>query len=239
MNTRTKKKGKADMDYRILLIAPLAALVLSVSAAAPQLSIPWQSLSMAVPVESTNAQAVYEIGLDPQAEPLGARSLTIHAVAPLADAARSMAAAHQQAFGYGGHRVRFSGQLRTQGVHGWAGLYLGEGRGEQLNHLFGGMPDADKHLPMASALPSGDGWHDVSVVVDVPPGALAIDLGLALIGDGQVWARGLRFDEVGAQVAPTISPIPYDWAHARQAVADGRKMMASSPPKPLVNAALD
>ena len=227
------------MDYRILLIAPLAALVLSVGAAPPQLPPPWQPLAVAVTVDPLKGQTGYDIGIDPPSDSLGGRSLTIHAVAPLADDARSFAAAHQQAFGYGGHRVRFSGQLRTQGVHGWAGLYLGEGQGEELNRLVGGMPDADKHLPMGSALPSGDGWHDVSVVVDVPPGALAIDLGLALIGGGQVWARGLRFDAVGPDVAPTRSPIPYDWAHARQAVAESRKAMASFPPKALVNAALD
>lgn len=227
------------MDYRIALIAPLAALVLSVGAATPRLPPPWQPLAVAVTVDPLKGQTGYDIGIDPPSDSLGGRSLTIHAVAPLADAARSFAVAHQQAFGYGGHRVRFSGQLRTQGVHGWAGLYLGEGQGEELSHLIGGMPDAERHLPMGSALPTGDGWHDVSVVVEVPPGALAIDLGLALIGDGQVWARGLRFDVVGPEVAATTVPIPYDWAGTRRVIAESRKQMAKSPPRALVNAALD
>jgi hypothetical protein len=227
------------MDYRVLLIAPLAALVVSVGAATPRLPAPWQPFSVGVSDTPPPLQQAYEIGLDPQAAATDPPSLTIRAAVPLADAPRCIAAAHQQAFGYGGRRVRFSGQLRTAGVHAWAGLYLGAGQGDLLPRMAAAGPGIDKRLPLASARVAGDGWHDVSVVVDVPADAPAIDLGLALIGEGQVWARDLRFQVVGPEVAASISTIPYDLAHVRKATAESRRQMATFPPQPLANASLD
>lgn len=73
----------------------------------------------------------------------------------------------------------------------------------------------------------------------MPADAPVINIGLALVGEGQVWARGLRFEVVGSEVAPTQATIDIDVAQARRFHAEGRVQMAKLPPQPLVNAALD
>lgn len=228
------------MDYRILLIAPIAALVLSAGAAAPGMPAGWTSADhtmLATP--SPTMPRGYEIGLDPRPDPSGLPSLRVRSVAPLSSDTPSIGAAHQEAWGYAGSRVRLSGQVRAEGVRGWAGLYIGAGGFDLLSNLYLGKPGVELRLPKGAAATSSTGWQDVSVVFDVPADAPVIDLGLALVGEGQVWARALRFEVVGPQVPVTSTTVDFDWARARAHFAKGRRVMASMPPMPLRNAALD
>jgi len=229
------------MDYRILFIAPLAALVLSVNSASAQLPTGWMPLSQAMTANPGSAGLNgYEIGIDPATESSRTRVLTVRSTAPQIDQTPSVGAAWQQAYGYAGQRVRFSGQVRAEGVRGWAGLYLGAGDGTLLSRLALGQPGVEKHLPTGAGVAAGaTGWQDVSVVVDVPAGALSINLGLALVGEGQVWARDLRFETVGADTALSTTPIGIDWARARQFMEQNRRTMAKAPPQPLLNTTLD
>lgn len=228
------------MDYRILLIAPIAALVLSAGAAAPRMPAGWSSADHAMlATPSPTPPHGYDVGLEPQPDPSGLASLSVRSVAPLSPEAPSIGAARQQASGYAGSRVRLSGQVRAEGAPGWAGLYIGAGDFDVLSNLFLGKPGVEQRLPMGAAATSGAGWQDVSVVFDVPADAPVIDLGLALVGEGQVWARALRFEVVGPHVPATNTPIGFDWARARAHFAKSRQHMALIPPMPLANAALD
>ena len=229
------------MDYRILLIAPIAALVLSAGAAAPRMPTGWMAADHARPATYIPGQLPhgYEIGLDPQADSSGLASLSVHSVAPLSAETPSVGAAHQRASGYPGRRVRLSGQVRAEGVRGWAGLYIGAGGFEVLSDLSLGRPGVERRLPMGAAATSAKGWQDVSVVFDVPADAPEINLGLALVGEGQVWARALRFEVVGQHVPATTTPMVFDWARARAHFAKNSNTMASLPAQPLANAALD
>lgn len=229
------------MDYRILLIAPVAALVLSVGTASAQLPSGWRPLSLAITNNPlTSGPHGYEIGIDPASASSKSRVLTVRSTAPQQGQTPSVGAAWQPAYGYAGQRVRLSGQVRAEGVRGWAGLYMGAGDEQLLNRLATGQPGVEQHLPMGApvAVATAD-WQDLSVVIDVPADALSINLGLALVGEGQVWARGLRFETVGPAVALSSTAIGIDWAQAREFSAQSRRVLAQVPPQPLRNAALD
>lgn len=225
------------MDYRALLIAPLAAVVMSVGAADLRMPDGWFEYNTLTPPLGGKT---YQVGVDPVSEASGTPSLTVRSVAPETPGLQSVGAVHQSTVGYAGKRVRFSGQVRAEGTRGWAGLYLGADNLAVLAGLLAARPGAEKRLPAGSAVPPDGQWHDVSVVLDVPASEGSIVFGLALVGEGQTWARGLRFDVVGPEVAPTQTTIGIDVLQRQRFLAQSREMMAKFvPPLPLNNAALD
>jgi hypothetical protein len=227
------------MDYRVLFAAPLAALVISVSAAQPHLPSPW------VPISSGthgSGGPTYDIGVDPAAEEQEQRSLSIKSLGELGTYGVTLGAAQQQARGYAGKRLRFSGQIRSKGVGTWAGLYMGEGDLSLLIALAGGIESAEKTLPPNGAAGQSplDAWQDVSVVVQVPATANYVVLGLALMGEGQVWARKLRFEVVGPEVPLTSTRmVGFDWAKAHDNQVQYKKLISTFKPSPLTNLSLD
>ncbi|WP_457421151.1 hypothetical protein [Roseateles sp. P5_E7] len=229
------------MNYRILLLAPLAAVVFSVSAASLRMPQGWFTSQNSYPTDPANmtpaaAMNGYEVGIDPSAG--GAPTLTIRSVSSKAQGPISAGSAYQSVLGYAGKRVRFSGELRAEGVRGWAGLYLGEGFGHLMIDVTAAR-GRETPLPKGSAVPADGSWHDMSVVVEVPAEATHLGLGVGLAGEGQVWARGLRFEVVGPEVAPTTTPIGIDLEQARRFYAASLAETAKLPPSPLRNAALD
>ena len=222
------------MNYRILLIAPLAAIVLSVSAAGMRKPAGW--LLFAQPPAGTPIGG-YEVGIDPASEASDKPSLTVRSVGTNGPSA--LGVAEQSVTGYGGRRVRFSGQLRAESVRGWAGLYLSESDFGQLIGLTLARPGAENQLPPGTAVPADGGWHEVSVVLDVPADALRIGFGLALIGEGQVWARELHFEIVGPEVAPTATRLYIDLPEIRRQRVWYDAQSRRYSPAPLLNAALD
>ncbi|MBW8847465.1 MAG: hypothetical protein JF607_21080 [Burkholderiales bacterium] len=229
------------MDYRTLFLAPLAAIVLSVGAATPpRMPSGWLAHNTFTFSEATlSASNGYEVGIDPASDAVGSPNLTVRFVAPTEPWVVDMGAAHQSLYGYAGKRLRFSGQLRADAVKGWAGLFLGQGDVILLNRIVVAQPDAEALLPAGMAVASDGDWHDVSVVFDVPADAPQVILGLALVGEGQVWARNLQFQVVGNEVATTTTKIGVDLQSARRADAEHMAEMAKKPPSPLLNAALD
>jgi hypothetical protein len=229
------------MDYRTLFLAPLAAIVLSVGAVTP-LRMPsgWLAHNTFIFSEATlSASEGYEVGIDPASDATGSPNLTVRFVAPAKPWVVDMGAAHQVLSGYAGKRLRFSGQLRADAVKGWAGLFLGGGAWGQLDRIAVAGPGAEALLPAGTAVMADGAWHDVRVVFDVPADAAQTILGLALVGEGQVWARNLQFQVVGAEVPTTTTMIGVDLQSARRADAEHMAEMAKTPPSPLLNAALD
>jgi hypothetical protein len=98
-----------------------------------------------------------------------------------------------------GKRVRFSGWIRienfespaTGAVQGAVGLFLG----------------TDTQSPAVRADAKGtSGWQLHELVMDVPPNATWILIGLALSGKGQVWGRDFKFEEVSSNMPVTPAP---------------------------------
>lgn len=231
------------MDYRALFITPLAALVLSVGATGLQMPAGWQASKAPRADAAAIGAAVdqYEIGID-TALPGSSPSLTVRCVAKLNPEIISVGHAYQSVSGYAGQRVRFSGQVRAEAPSGWAGLYLGLGDMDRdlLTPVAMGEAGVEKRLPLGAAVPAADGlWHDVSVVLDVPADPPWLTLGVAQVGEGQVWVRDLRFEVVGAEVPVTTTPIGIDWAQARRTRIQQRETLAALQPQPLGNAAFD
>jgi hypothetical protein len=237
------------MDYRVLFAAPLAALVMSVSAAEPHLPSHWRPFPSGLPAPGLfvdYSKSTYDIGVDPAAEEQGLRSLSIKSLVKLNPTYVNWAVAFQEAKGYAGKRLRFSGQIRSEGVSTWAGLYMDEvSYGAALYQLQGGFEGGEHTLPVpphgaAAQAPYG-AWQDVSVVVQVPATVNGVSLGLALVGEGKVWARKLRFEVVGPEVPLTSTRIlGFDWAKARDDRVSNQKSVASwMPPRPLQNPSFD
>ncbi len=95
---------------------------------------------------------------------------------------------------YSGKRVRFSGFVKSDGVQGWAGLWMRVDSG-YMTAAFDNM----QGRPVA-------GWSDwtpCSVVLDVAPSATGINFGILLSGAGTVWLSGVKFEVVDATVPVT------------------------------------
>ncbi|WP_457421153.1 hypothetical protein [Roseateles sp. P5_E7] len=180
------------MDYRTLLTVPLAALALSASGA-DTLRQPdgWASgASYRWPDGNT-----HEAGVAPESEASGQRALTVRSIGK--GSISDIGGIGQFVQGYAGQRVRFTGQVKAAGVDGWGGLVVASGY--KLLYLAHLDPDFDKTPPLgAAACPD---WCEVSVVADIPAdGPGAVSVGLALAGNGQVWARSVRLEKVGRDV---------------------------------------
>lgn len=236
------------MDYRVLFAAPLAALVMSVSATEPRLPSPWTPWLFATvntdnpPDYTKGPPYYYDIGVDSAAEDQGLRSLSIKSVGKLNAEDANMGAVQQYARGYGGKRLRFSGQIRSEGVRIWAGLYMDEVDIREMHKLAHGWASVEKMLPPngASGQAPYGAWQDVSVVVQVPATVNTMNLGLALVGEGKVWARKLHFEVVGPEVLLTSTRmLGFDWAKARDKRVRGEKGMSFLPPQPLTNLAFN
>ncbi|MFG6488459.1 hypothetical protein ACG04R_17365 [Roseateles sp. BYS78W] len=230
------------MNFRSLLIVPLAALVLSAGATGLPMPDGWMTARYAtllnVPTGGYSGDG-YEIGIDTSISG-GLPSLTIRSIAPLKKDLPAVGHAYQTVTGYAGQRVRFSGQVRAEAASAWAGLYLGLGENDVLMPVTMGQAGVEKKLPAGAAVPAADGvWREVSVVMDVPADAPFLTLGAAQVGEGQVWVRDLKFEVVGPEVPPTTATVGIDWAQARRFHAQARENIARISPQPLRNAALD
>lgn len=185
------------MDYRALLSIPLAALALSASSA-ETLRQPAGWVSFAG-WDGLNSPT-HEAGVAPETENSSQRALTVKAIGERK--AHQIGSIFQGLTGYADRRIRFSAQVRTAGVDQWAGIAVGSGVVP-----FSMVPDSPEAVADATAPRGAAGcpdWCDVSVVADISTanGGMA-SVGLALIGNGQVWARSFKLETVGPEVPVT------------------------------------
>jgi hypothetical protein len=217
------------MDYRSLLAVPLAALALSASGA-DTLRQPtgWHAgASFSWPGGKT-----HEAGVAPDTENSGQRALTVKSLGERK--AHDIGSISQGLMGYAGKRVRFSAQVMTAGVDHWAGLVVGT---DFLPlHLLPTSPEGAD----ARGAPGCPGWCDVSVVADIPADSNGVaNVGLALVGSGQVWARNFRLEIVGKDVPVTEQRFGTQAAAAFKAmVAENQARMRKAAPDAPQNLAL-
>ena len=98
---------------------------------------------------------------------------------------------------YRSTRMRFSAEVRTVDVDGWLGLWMrvdGDGR---IALAFDNM--------QSRAVKGTTDWQRYDVVLDVAADARAIAFGVLLHGRGHGWISGVRFEQVGPEVATTGS----------------------------------
>lgn len=191
------------MDWKILLAAPLSAVLLAASAVPLAPPNGWSSGSTGI---NSNA---YLMGIDSQVQFQGQRSLSVQSQEGLVNVT-SHGALIQYARGYQGKRVRFSAWMRSRDVKDWAGAFL-HVDADGTERFFGSSRPALK----AEDLPLGAGgataveqWTEVSLVADVPNmPAASVSMGAIVVGRGKVWLSAMRFEEVGPDVPLTPTRI--------------------------------
>ena len=99
---------------------------------------------------------------------------------------------------YVGKRVRFNAFVKSEGVQGWAGLWMrvdkGSGPSPQVLAF-----DNMQNRPIKGT----EDWKSYAVVLDVPEGATGIFFGLMAHGAGSVWMSDLKVETVGPDVPTT------------------------------------
>jgi hypothetical protein len=146
--------------------------------------------------------ATHEGGVAPETEQSGQRALTVRSLGKREP--HEIGSISQYVFGYAGRRIRLAAQVKTSGVDGWAGLVVSQGYTPLPYLAYSATPASTPPLGAAGCTD----WCEVSVVADIPAGADSeapgvVNVGLAVVGSGQAWARSLRVEAVGPDVPLT------------------------------------
>jgi hypothetical protein len=98
---------------------------------------------------------------------------------------------------YRGHRVRWSGYLKTEHVADWCGLWMRiDGHGKNILEF-----DNMQSRPRTGTTD----WHRCEVVLDVAVEAQAVAFGVLITGAGTVWMADVALEIVGRDVPVTSS----------------------------------
>lgn len=197
------------MDFKALIAAPLVAFLVVANANEVTMPKRWSSTS------TGNASTSFQIGIDPQVSFNGQRALTVSSITGVEDVSYGTAIQYVNSFGYEGRRVRFSGVLKATGIEKWAGVWLGNG-------FVTTFDDEKSALPRGTGISQGEqDWQRVSVVIDVPlDEKVGISMGVALVGQGQVWLSDLKFEEVDTTVPLTSTLVGLDLQKLKARKAD-------------------
>jgi hypothetical protein len=95
---------------------------------------------------------------------------------------------------YRGNRVRLSGLVKSEGVTGWAGLWMRVDKGKEVMAI----DNMQKR-----AIKGTTGWQRYEVVLDVPKDTTGVAFGILLNGAGQVWLNTTKLEIVGAEIPTT------------------------------------
>jgi len=137
--------------------------------------------------------ASYEVGIDAQAAYNSHPSAYLKAKEPVTDGFGTLMQDFR-ADKYVGKRLRFSAFVKSDGVQGWAGLWMRlDSSSRQLT-----LDNMQDRLIKGTT-----GWQKYEVVLDVPQDATGIFFGVLLDGPGAVWLNSAKFEVVGADVPTT------------------------------------
>lgn len=129
----------------------------------------------------------YELGIDPMATRNGKKSGYLKARVSEPGGFGTMMQMFQ-ADAYLNKRMRFSANVKSEGVENWAGLWMRiDGpKSEMLGF------DNMRNRPIKGKTD----WQKYNVVLDVPAESVYIAFGVLLEGKGQVWLNDVQFEEV-------------------------------------------
>jgi hypothetical protein len=100
-----------------------------------------------------------------------------------------------------GRRVRLSGQVRTEGVENWSGLWMRVDGPNNQTLAFDNMS--------SRSIRGTTDWKKYDVVLDVPANAVGLMYGLILTGKGKAWFDGVTLETVAAEVPVTLVKNPF------------------------------
>jgi hypothetical protein len=96
---------------------------------------------------------------------------------------------------YRAKRVRMSAFVKSDGVEGWAGLWMRVDASQQQSLSFDNMQDR----PIKGTAD----WHRYDIVLDVPEESASISFGILLHGKGRVYLDDVAFEGVASTVETT------------------------------------
>jgi hypothetical protein len=96
---------------------------------------------------------------------------------------------------YRAKRVRMSAFVKSEGVEGWAGLWMRVDGSQQRSLSFDNMQDR----PIKG---TGD-WQGYDIILDVPQESTNISFGILLHGKGKVYLDNVAFEAVASTVETT------------------------------------
>ncbi len=100
---------------------------------------------------------------------------------------------------YAGHRVRLSADVKADDLSGWAGLWMRADQ-ESKTVAFDNMQNR--------AIRGNQDWRHYEVVLDIPPQATSLHLGVLLAGGGEVDVSDVKFEVLPDSRIPQIGPVP-------------------------------
>jgi len=104
------------------------------------------------------------------------------------------------AIDYRGKRVRFSGDLKSQNLKNWAGLWF------RVYDASGRTLAMDNMQTKERRMPADADWQRHDIVIDIPGGAAFVFYGVTLNGTGKLWADGLQIEVVDQSIPVTARP---------------------------------
>lgn len=135
----------------------------------------------------------YEIAVDHEADYSHNASVVLRAKSPTAEGFGTVMQ-QVRADNYRGKRVRFGGNLKSERVQDWAGLWMRVDNGK----LVVAMDNMQNR-----AVKGTRGWLYCEIVLNVPPEATDIAFGVLLSGAGEVWFSHPVFEAVPSSVPTT------------------------------------
>lgn len=100
---------------------------------------------------------------------------------------------------YRGHRVRLAGYVKSDGVEGWAGLWM---RVDPANRASGGRSLAFDNMQRRPVVGTND-WKYCEVVLDIAEEAANIAFGFLLVEKGSIWVDSLTLEIVSEDIPVT------------------------------------
>jgi hypothetical protein len=100
---------------------------------------------------------------------------------------------------YRSKRLRFSGQLKCQGLDHFCGFFM------EVFHANGQLLSVDNMY--SRKITVDQDWKPYDLVLDIDDSAYGINIGVRLVGRGQVWISDLAFEEVSADI-PVTDELP-------------------------------
>jgi hypothetical protein len=102
---------------------------------------------------------------------------------------------------YWGKRIRFSANVKAEGVKDWAGLWMRvqAAHDSKNRHSSTLAYDNMQDRPITGT----SGWQRYSIVLDVPGNAREVHLGILLNGTGDVCVNGVKVEPVRKNVPAT------------------------------------
>ncbi|WP_234414440.1 helix-turn-helix domain-containing protein [Paenibacillus sp. CAA11] len=146
----------------------------------------------------------YEMGLDQITVHQGKASAYLKSTTVMGNEEFATLMQSFKAGRYLGKRMKFSGFVKTSGVEEFSGLWM---------RVDNNAEDVLQFDNMNNRRITGDtSWNHYSIVLDIPDNSASISIGVLLMGKGQVWVDGFKFEEVDKSVPTTNVEIGYELA---------------------------